>query len=107
MLSFFAYHVPQITSHTGDSMFFNNSDLGAAEFSSWTEKMKREEIAKLVEGYRNGVPVGILCKMTETIAGSRKKARRHLHALLSLEERQAAVGKETGGMLQMVREYLL
>jgi len=89
-------------------MFFNNnSDLGASEFSTWTEKKKREEISKLVEGYRNGLPVGILCKMAETIAGNRKKARKHLHALLTLEERQSATEKETGGMLQTVKEYLL
>lgn len=88
-------------------MFSNKSDLGASEFSSWSEKMKRDEIAKLVEGYRNGVPVGILCKMAETIAGSRKKARKHLHTMLSLEERKAAVAKETGGMLKTVTEYLL
>lgn len=88
-------------------MFGSKGDLGAAEFNSWTEKKKKEEIAKLVEGYRNGVPVGILCKMAETIAGSRKKARKHLHTLLSLEERQAAVKNETGGMLQTVTEYLL
>ena len=88
-------------------MFFNNSDLGAAEFNTWTEKKKRAEIAKLVEGYRNGVPVGILCKMTETIAGNRKKARSHLKAMMTLEERQAAVAKESGGMLQLLKEYLL
>jgi hypothetical protein len=89
-------------------MFFNNNnDLGASEFNNWTEKKKREEIAKLVEGYKNGVPVGILCKMTETIAGNRKKARKHLHAMLSLEERQGAVNKENGGMQELVKEYLL
>ncbi|GAM09288.1 hypothetical protein OR1_01563 [Geobacter sp. OR-1] len=88
-------------------MFFQNNDLGAAEFSTWTEKRKSEEIAKLVEGYRNGLPVGILCKMTETIAGNRKKARRHLKHLLSQDERNAAAAKETGGMLQIVKDYLL
>lgn len=88
-------------------MFGGKNDLGASEFSTWTEKKKREEIAKLVEGYRNGVPVGILCKMAETIAGNRKKARKHLHELLSLDERKAAVAQETGGMLKTVTEYLL
>lgn len=88
-------------------MFFNNSDLGASEFKTWTEKKRREEIAKLVEGYRNGVPVGILCKMTETIAGSRKKARRYLHEMMTPEERQSAVDRETGGILIVAREYLL
>jgi hypothetical protein len=88
-------------------MFFQNNDLGASEFSTWTEKRKREEIAKLVEGYRNGLPIGILCKMTETIAGTRKKARRHLQQLLSMDERKAAAEKETGGILQIVNDYLL
>lgn len=86
---------------------FQSNDMGAAEFSTWTEKKKQDEISKLVEGYRNGVPVGILCKMAETIAGSRKKARKHLHAMLSIDERQAAVDKESGGMRELVKEYLL
>ncbi len=88
-------------------MFLNNNDdLGAALFKTWTDEQRREEIEKLVTGYRAGVPVGILIKMTETIAGSRKKARKHLHELLTPEERQIAIDKEPGGMQILVKEYL-
>ena len=55
-------------------MLHDNNDLGAAFFKSWSDEQRREEIGKLVAGYRIGVPVGILCKMAETIAGSREVA---------------------------------
>ena len=85
---------------------FVNQDLGASLFKTWDNKQRRDEIAKLIEGYRNGVPIGILCKMAETIAGSRKRARKYLHEMLSPEERQSAIAKETGGMLIMVKDFL-
>ena len=50
-------------------MLDDNNDLGAELFKTWTEKQRCDEIEKLVLGFRNGVPVGILCKMSETIAG--------------------------------------
>lgn len=84
-----------------------NTDLGASLFKTWDETQKRDEIAKLVEGYRAGVPVGILCKMTETIAGNRKKARKHLRALMTTAEREAAVAGASGGLQTLVKEYLL
>lgn len=86
---------------------FGNSDLGASLYKTWNAAQRREEIARLVEGYRAGLPVGILCKMAETIAGSKKSARKHLHAMLTPEERQAAVDRETGGMQIVVKEFLL
>jgi hypothetical protein len=86
---------------------FDHHDLGASLYRTWSPEQRREEIAKLVEGYRAGVPVGILCKMAETIAGSRKGARKHLHAMLTLQERQAAVGQATGGMESIARQFLL
>ncbi|MBT1073339.1 hypothetical protein [Pelotalea chapellei] len=86
---------------------FNNSDLGAEVYKSWTAVQKRDEIAKLVEGYRGGLPVGILCNISELIAGSRKEARKHLHAMLTLEERKAAVEGESGGMHKIVKLFLL
>jgi hypothetical protein len=79
-------------------MFPQNNDLGASLYKTWSDKEKRDEIARLVEGYRNGLPVGILCKMAETIAGSRKRARKHLQALMTEAERQAAIKKEAGGV---------
>jgi hypothetical protein len=84
----------------------NNQDLGASIYKSWSTTQRRDEIARLVEGYRSGLPVGILCKMVETIAGSRKTARKHLHAMLTAEERQAAIEKESGGMQIVVKEFL-
>jgi hypothetical protein len=88
-------------------MFDTNSDLGASLFKTWNKTQKRSEIAKLVEGYKSGVPVGILCKMTETIAGSRKMARKYLHDMMTLAEREAAVAKESGGIQVLAKDYLL
>lgn len=88
-------------------VFGSHQDLGASMFKTWTEEQQREEISKLVTGFRNGVPVGILCKMAETIAGSQEKAKEHLAHFMPLAERQQAVEKETGGMKLLVAEYLL
>jgi hypothetical protein len=88
-------------------MFNNSHDLGAAEFKTWSDEQRHTEIGKLVQGYRAGLPVGILCKMTETIAGSRELAREQLMILMSREERLAAVAGESGGMQEMVRTFLL
>jgi hypothetical protein len=87
-------------------MFPQNNDLGASLYKTWSDKKKCEEITRLVEGYRNGLPVGILCKMAETIAGSQKRARKHLHALMTLAERQAAIDKESGGVQIVAKELL-
>lgn len=84
-----------------------NNDLGASLYRTWTPEQKREEIEKLVAGYRSGLPVGILCNMSELIAGNRKDARRHLCEMLTMQERTAAVEKETGGMQTLVREFFL
>ena len=88
-------------------MLGQHNDLGAALFKTWSDEQRREEIGKLVAGYRNGVPVGILCKMAETIAGSRKMARKHLAALMTLEERQAAVARESAALQSVARKFLL
>jgi len=82
-------------------------DLGASLYKDWTDKQRRAEIAKLVEGYRNGLPVGIFCKMSETIAGSKKKARKFIGDLIPLDERRQAVEKETGGVRLIVEELFL
>ena len=84
-----------------------NQDLGAAIFKTWTDEQRKEEIGRLVEGYRTGLPLGILCKMAETIAGSRELAREQLIAFMPIEERQAAVDKETGGMHVLATSFLL
>jgi hypothetical protein len=87
-------------------MIPQNNDLGASLYKTWSDTQKREEIARLVDGYRNGLPVGILCKMTESIAGSQKRARKHLQALMTPAERQAAIEKESGGIQIVAKEFL-
>jgi len=87
--------------------FSSHHDLGAAMFKEWSEDQQREEIGKLVTGYRSGVPVGILCKMAETIAGSQEKAKEHLAHFMPLEERRDAVEKESGGLRILVETFLL
>ncbi len=88
-------------------MFGPHQDLGASMFKTWSEEQQREEIGKLVAGYRAGVPLGILCKMAETIAGSQGKAREHLEHFMSSEERREAVEREQGGMRVIAAEFLL
>ncbi len=83
------------------------TDLGASLYKTWSDKEKREEIARLADGFRKGLPLGILCKMAETIAGSRKRARKHLHAVMTAAERQSAVEKETSGVQIVAKELLL
>lgn len=86
---------------------FNNSDLGAALFKTWTEEQRKKEIEKLVAGYRAGVPVGILCKMAETIAGSKEMAKFYLFEFMTPSERKAAVEKETGALREVAKDFLL
>ena len=88
-------------------MFNAQDDLGASLFKTWDEEQKGEEIGRLVQGYRSGVPVGILCKMAETIAGSRDKAKEYLALYMDDEERRKAVENESGGMRQVVAEFML
>lgn len=83
-----------------------NHDLGAALYKTWSEQQREDEIAKLVEGYRNGVPVGILCKMTETIAGDMKKAKKYLKKYLTAAERKSAMAAATGGMKPLVESFM-
>ena len=87
-------------------MFNNNNDLGAALFKTWTEAQRRDEIEKLVHGYRNGVPLGILCKMSETIAGSKKKAKNYLKRFLTPEECSAAIAAADDSMKPVVTSLL-
>jgi hypothetical protein len=87
-------------------MFGNNEDLGAALFKTWTEKQRSDEIEKLVQGFRNGVPVGILLKMSETVAGDKKKAKKYLKQFLSAAERKAAIEAAPGAMAPLVKSFL-
>jgi hypothetical protein len=86
---------------------YENDDLGASLYRTWSNTQRRDEIARLVEGYRNGLPIGILCKLTEAIAGSRKRGRKYLQEMLTSEERKVAMEKETGGIQMLVKDFLL
>lgn len=83
-----------------------NADLGASLYKTWSNEQQRDEIAKLVQGYRAGLPVVILCRMTEAIAGSRKRARKILHELMTPAERQEAAGGESGETRALVLDFL-
>ena len=83
-----------------------NSDLGAALFKTWSEEQRSDEIRKLVDGYRNGVSIGVLCKMSETIAGSKKAAKKHLKIHMSDLERRSAIAAATGNMAPLVKSFL-
>lgn len=87
-------------------MLNTTNDLGAALFKTWTEQQRSDEIEKLVQGFRNGVPIGILCKMTETIAGDRKKARKFLKKFMTAAERTAAVESADASMSSLVSSFL-
>ncbi len=87
-------------------MFNSNNDLGAALFKTWTEKQRCDEIEKLVQGYRNGVPIGILCKMSEIVAGDRKKAKKYLKQFMTVAERKAAIVAADGSMAPVVKSFL-
>ncbi|WP_243372468.1 hypothetical protein [Geotalea sp. SG265] len=71
-------------------------NIGADIYRSWTDEKRREEIDKLIEGYRNGLPVTILCTMATAIAGNERGARKHIIKLMPLRERKALVAKEAG-----------
>ncbi len=83
-------------------MLDSNNDLGAALFKTWTEKQRCDEIQKLVTGYRSGVPLGILCKMSETIAGDKKKAKKYLKLFMTDAERKAAIASASDALLPIV-----
>lgn len=87
-------------------MLNNNNDLGAALFKTWTEKQRSDEIEKLVQGFRNGVPIGILLKMSETVAGNKKKAKKYLKQFMSADERQDAINSASESMTPIVKALL-
>jgi hypothetical protein len=87
-------------------MLNDTNDLGASLFKTWTDKQRNDEIEKLVQGFRNGIPLGILCKMSETIAGSRKKARKQLKQIMSEAERTAAIESASDAMRSIATALL-
>jgi hypothetical protein len=72
------------------------NNIGDETYQSWSDEQRRLEIGNLVQGYKNGLPVQILCQLATSIAGTTALANAHLSALLTLKERKAMVKKESG-----------
>ena len=81
--------------------------IGADIYTSWSEEQRRDEIAKLVAGYRAGLPLTIIFQMASSIAGSPDSAREHLAALIPAEERHRMVGKEKGEGQALAASFLM
>lgn len=73
------------------------NSMGDDLYRTWNYEQCRDEIGKLVQGYKNGLPVQILCQLSTSIAGSPELACEHLSAFLSVKERKAIIKKESGG----------
>jgi len=72
------------------------NNIGDDVYQTWSDEQRREEIGKLVEGFKNGLPVQILCQLSTSIAGSSALAAGHISAFLPLKQRKAIVKKESG-----------
>jgi hypothetical protein len=72
------------------------NNMGEELYRTWSHEQCRAEIGKLVQGYKNGLPVQILCQLSTSIAGSSELACEHLAAFLSVKERKAIIKKEAG-----------
>lgn len=86
-------------------MLDNLNNIGDEVYRTWSYEQRHDEIAKLVQGFKNGLPVQILCHLSASIAGSTAEAAKHLEALLSRKERKAIVARESGGN-KALRELL-
>lgn len=87
-------------------MLGNTNDLGASLYKTWTEKQRGDEIKKLVQGFRNGVPLGILIKMVETVAGDKKRAKKYLKKFMTDTERTTAIESADAAMLPLATSFL-
>jgi len=81
--------------------------LGADIYKSWNDEQRKDEIAKLVAGYRSGLPLSIIFQMASAIAGSPDSAREHLAAIIPAEERHRMVGKEKGEAQALAASFLM
>lgn len=77
-------------------MLNNLNNIGDDVYQTWSYEQRQSEIGKLVEGYRNGLPVQILCQLATSIAGSSELACEHISAFLSKKERKEIVRNESG-----------
>lgn len=81
--------------------------LGADIYQTWSDDQRRDEIAKLVAGYRSGMPLQILFQMASAIAGSPDAAREILATLITAEERHLIVGRLKGEEQTLAASFLM
>lgn len=77
-------------------MLNNLNNIGDDVYKTWSDEQRREEIGKLVQGFKNGLPVQILCQLSTAIAGGPALACQHISAFLTLKERKAIIKNESG-----------
>jgi len=77
-------------------MLNNLNNIGDDVYKTWSDEQRREEIGKLVQGFKNGLPVQILCQLSTAIAGTPALACQHISAFLTLKERKAIIKDESG-----------
>lgn len=77
------------------------SNIGDEVYRTWSDEQRRHEIGNLVQGFKNGLPIQILCQLATAIAGTPALACQHISAFLPQEEREALVEKESGTNVQL------
>jgi hypothetical protein len=77
------------------------ANIGDETYQSWDDAQRRKEIGNLVQGFKNGLPVQVLCQLATSIAGSSELAKEHISAFLTLEERKAIIKKESTGSKEL------
>ena len=75
--------------------------IGDDVYRTWSYEQCNQEIGNLVQGYKSGLPIQILCQLATSIAGSPELACDHISAFLTLKERKAMVKKESGDNQQL------
>jgi len=73
------------------------TNIGDETYQSWDDEQRRKEIGNLVQGFKNGLPIQILCQLATSIAGSSALAKEHIAVFLTLAERKAIIKKESTG----------
>jgi hypothetical protein len=72
------------------------NNIGDEVYQSWSDDQRRAEIGKLVQGFRNGLPIQILCQLATSIAGTPELASEHISAFMSRKERKSIIKEEAG-----------
>ncbi|CAH2029953.1 hypothetical protein [Trichlorobacter ammonificans] len=81
--------------------------IGSDLYKTWSDDQRRNEIGKLVSGYRSGLPLTILLQMATAIAGSPEDAREHLAAIIPAAERHLMVGRLKGEEQALAASFLM